>query len=147
EVWFDDGFIEVKASKAKTASRRLVPIQENLKRWLTPHRQAEGKVCEYANMSKQLLWLAELVDTKLKEQDPQAGFCWKHNALRHSFISYRVAQVQNVAQVALEAGNSPRMVFSNYRELVRPAEAVEWFSIEPQTPANVIAAPGLAAVG
>ena len=34
---------------------------------------------------------------------------WKHNALRHSFISYRVAKV------SLEAGNSPRMVFSNYR--------------------------------
>ena len=61
--------------------------------------------------------------------------------------SIRVAQIQNVAQDALEAGNSPRMVFSNYRELVRPAEAVQWFSIEPQTPANVIAAPGLAAVG
>ena len=58
-------------------------------------------------------------------------FCWKHNALRHSFISYRVAQVQNVAQVALEAGNSPRMVFSNYRELVRPADASAWFSISP----------------
>jgi hypothetical protein len=34
-----------------------------------------------------------------------------------------VAQIQNVAQVALEAGNSPRMVFSNYRELVRPKDA------------------------
>ena len=28
-------------------------------------------------------------------------FAWKHNALRHSFISYRLA-VQNTAQVALE---------------------------------------------
>ena len=58
-------------------------------------------------------------------------FAWKHNALRHSFISYRVAQIQNVAQVALEAGNSPRMVFSNYRELVRPADAERWFGITP----------------
>ena len=58
-------------------------------------------------------------------------FAWKHNALRHSFISYRVAQTQNVAQVALEAGNSPRVVFSNYRELVRPADAVKWFAIVP----------------
>jgi len=56
-------------------------------------------------------------------------FAWKHNALRHSFISYRVAQTQNVAQVALEAGNSPRLVFSNYRELVRTADAEKWFSI------------------
>jgi cytochrome c1 len=45
--------------------------------------------------------------------------------------------IQNVAQVALEAGNSPRMVFSNYRELVRPADAEKWFGV---TPASVEAA-------
>lgn len=36
-----------------------------------------------------------------------------------------------MAQVALEAGNSPRMVFSNYRELLRPAEGEKWFGITP----------------
>jgi integrase len=132
EVRLDDGFIEIKESKAKTASRRLVPILPNLKAWLAPHRQAEGKVCEYANISKQLMWLAEGVDAKLKERDPKTGFAWKHNALRHSFISYRVAQIQNVAQVALEAGNSPRMVFSNYRELVRTVDAEKWFGVTPE---------------
>jgi len=60
------------------------------------------------------------------------AFAWKHNALRHSFISYRVAQVQDVAKVSLEAGNSPRMVFSNYRELVRAADAEKWFGITPE---------------
>ena len=60
------------------------------------------------------------------------GFAWKHNALRHSFISYRVAQIQNVAQVALEAGNSPRMVFSNYRELLRTPDAEKSFGITPE---------------
>ena len=84
-------------------------------------------------MSKQLLWLAEAVDKKLKAADPAAGFVWKHNAIRHSFISYRVAQIQKVAQVALEAGNSPRVVFSNYRELVRPVDAVKWFAISPKS--------------
>ena len=57
---------------------------------------------------------------------------WKQNALRHSYISYRVAQTQNVAQVSLEAGNTPQIVFSNYRELVRPVEAEKWFGIVPQ---------------
>jgi hypothetical protein len=60
---------------------------------------------------------------------------WKRNALRHSFISYRVAQV------ALEAGNSPQIIFSNYRELVKPADAVKWFGLVPETPANVVALP------
>ena len=88
-------------------------------------------ICDYVNMSNQLHWLAEAVDKKLKAGDATAGFVWKHNALRHSFISYRVAQTQNVAQVALEAGNSPRLVFSNYRELVRPADAAKWFGLMP----------------
>jgi hypothetical protein len=54
---------------------------------------------------------------------------WKYNGLRHSFMSYRVAEIQNATQVALEAGNSPQMIFKHYRELVRPAEAKKWFSI------------------
>ena len=127
----DDCFIEIKASNAKTASRRLVPISENLKQWLAPHKQSQEKGCPYASRSKQLLWIAEAVHEKCQQETPPGEFVWKHNALRHSFISYRVAQTQNVAQVALEAGNSPRMVFSNYRELVRPADAVKWFSIAP----------------
>jgi len=60
------------------------------------------------------------VDKKLKEKDPTAVFTWKRNAMRHSYISYRVAETQKVAQVALEAGNSPQMIFQHYRELVRP---------------------------
>ena len=141
EVRLEDGFIEVKASKAKTASRRLVPIAENLRKWLLPHHKPYGAVCPYANMTKQLLWLAEALDEAWQNEATPGKFVWKHNALRHSFISYRVAEIQNVAQVALEAGNSPRMVFSNYRELVRPADAKKWFGIEPEASANVMAMP------
>lgn len=54
----------------------------------------------------------------------------KLNGLRHSFISYRVAAIKKVAEVALEAGNSPQMIFSNYRELVS-RDAKEWFAIVP----------------
>jgi hypothetical protein len=53
------------------------------------------------------------------------------NGLRHSFCSYRLAQTNNAAQVALEAGNSPTMIFRHYRELVTPAQAEAWFSIRP----------------
>jgi hypothetical protein len=64
---------------------------------------------------------------------------WKKNALRHSFISYRVAETQDVAQVALEAGNSPQIIFEHYRELVRLKEAQAWFAIEPNTVVDVAA--------
>jgi len=59
-------------------------------------------------------------------------FLWKHNALRHSFISYRVAQTQDVARVSLEAGNSPQMIFQHFRELGREAEGKKWFAIAPK---------------
>ena len=131
EVRMDDGFIEVKANKAKTASRRLVPIQDNLRRWLKPYRKASGHICDYVNTSNQIDKLAVVVDAKLKEKDPTAAFTWKRNAMRHSYISYRVADTQNVAQVALEAGNSPQMIFQHYRELVRPDSAKAWFSLVP----------------
>ena len=132
EVDLAGGLIEVKATKAKTANRRLVPIPANLKQWLAPLHQGSGKVIPHEKLSPQLKSLTA------KEG---VGFQWKHNALRHSYISYRVAQVQNVAQVALEAGNSPKIIFTNYRELVKPADAVKWFDIQPERPANVIEVP------
>jgi hypothetical protein len=97
-----------------------------------PRHREYGKVVPVEQMSGKLRKLARKKGVDLK---------WKHNALRHSFISYRVAETQNVAQTALEAGNNPKIIFSNYRELVKPADAVKWFSVEPETPANVIRVP------
>jgi hypothetical protein len=57
---------------------------------------------------------------------------WEDNALRHSFTNYRLAAVPNTAQVALEAGNSPQMIFGHYRELVRAMDAGKWFGITPE---------------
>jgi hypothetical protein len=63
---------------------------------------------------------------------------WKPNALRHSFISYRLAEIQDVNRVALEAGTSPQMIFRHYRELATPEQARTWFAIAPETAANVV---------
>jgi hypothetical protein len=37
--------------------------------------------------------------------------------MRHPFIYYRIAVVKSADQVVLEAGNSPSIIFKNYREL------------------------------
>jgi integrase len=120
QVNFGSGHIEVTAKNSKTKVRRLVPMHENLQRWLLPHRRESGPVAMFENMTKQLLWLA---------RDSQIA--WRHNALRHSFVSYRVAEIQNVAQVAHEAGNSPRIIERNYLKRVVPPEATRWFGIMP----------------
>jgi hypothetical protein len=41
--------------------------------------------------------------------------------------------VKNVDQVALEAGNSPEIIFEHYRELVTPKQANAWFAITPKS--------------
>jgi integrase len=130
EVHLAEKFIEVTAGKSKTASRRLAQVPDNLAAWLAPHARRGGKVWPHGHC-----YFYDLQS----EVAEKAGVRWKHNAMRHSFISYRLAQIQNVNQVALEAGNSPQMIFQHYRELVRPADAVKWFAIEPARPANVIA--------
>jgi integrase len=114
-------FVEVTAGKAKTASRRTVPITDNCAAWLERYAKPSGPVINLSRADKQLfLYLAE-----------KSGVAWKHNGLRHSFISYRLAVVKDVGQVSLEAGNSPGMVFKHYRQLVRESEAKEWFGIMP----------------
>jgi integrase len=139
EVHLADKFIEIKADKAKTASRRIVPITGNLAKWLKDHAKDEGRVVPFDNVNKQIGWLVEDTNQALKEaaekdgKDPEKAkkVKWKKNALRHSFISYRVAETQDVAKVALEAGNSPQIIFQHYRELVQPKEAKAWFGIKP----------------
>lgn len=59
------------------------------------------------------------------------GIEWEHNVTRHSFVSYHLAHWCNAAKTALEAGHTEQMTFSNYRALVTPAAAAEFWSILP----------------
>jgi integrase len=129
DVDLTGGFITVASDKAKTRSRRLVPIVPNLAQWLAPYARRKGKIWKGTTNDLQDARAATV---------KAAGVAWKDNGLRHSFISYRLASIQNAAQVALEAGNSPAMVFKHYREIVKPAAAATWFAITPAQPANVL---------
>jgi hypothetical protein len=40
--------------------------------------------------------------------------------------------LHDTGRVALEAGNSPEIIFGHYRELVTPEAATDWFSIKPE---------------
>jgi integrase len=129
EIDLKDGYIEIKAAKAKTKTRRIVPLKDNLKAFLMPLAKPSGKIITLANSSNALIETAEATG------DAEAGLApltWKHNALRHSFISYRVAECGDVPRVADEAGNSPQIIRTNYLKRVRPAAAAEWFSIQPK---------------
>ena len=119
DINLERGFITVAASKAKTAARRLVPIQENLKAWLKPYAQPSGPV-------------VLLCEDRINQFLRAPGLPRKRNALRHSYTSYRLAVINDTPKVALECGNSPTMIFKHYRELVEPEAAKAWFEIMPK---------------
>jgi len=123
------GFIEVAAHKAKTATRRIVPISENLGRWLAIAPREADRMWPHSKA-----WFFEA----MRNAASDAKIKWKQNALRHSFISYRLAEIQDVNRVALEAGNSPQMIFRHYRELATPEQARAWFSIRPLQAGNIV---------
>jgi integrase len=122
DIKWDRGHIEIAGKKAKTAARRLVPLSDNLKAWLAPWRGETGKIISITDYS------GALSDTAVKAKIPGG---WRQNALRHSFISYRVAETGDVARTSLEAGNSPKMIFRHYREIVDGEAAKAWWSIRP----------------
>jgi integrase len=123
EVSIERGFIEVRASKSKTAQRRLVTISENLRSWLDHHHVGvhDHHVCP--KYYRRLFRVAHKA----------AGIpVWPKNALRHSFASYHLALHRNAAATALELGHTEtRTLFAHYRELVTPEAAQEYFSILP----------------
>jgi len=122
-VKLDQGVIIVGADRAKTGSRRVVPIGSALAAWLAPLARAEGPV-DPSPTSKATTHRWRRIGEKV-------GVAWKHNALRHSFISYRLAVVHDPAKVAFEAGNSPAMVHRHYKALTTQAAGEAWFSVMP----------------
>ena len=99
-----------------------MPISDNLALFLKDLAQKSGPVWPHSEP-----FLFDLI----RDAGKDSGVPWKHNALRHSFISYRVAKNKNVNEVAMEAGNSPDMIFKHYRELVTEKDADAWFGVTP----------------
>ena len=112
--------IELRAGQAKTGSRRVIPIPDNLAAWLEPLERKGLVVPTVKSDHRAVSALARALNIE-----------WPRNVLRHSFISYRIATVKSADQVALEAGNSLSIIFSHYRELTTEEQANKWFGILP----------------
>jgi integrase len=120
---FESGLIEVTARSSKTAQRRLVAMQPNLREWLLPLRKHSGDVTPARNV---------FVDA-FAQARTQAGITdWPENALRHSFASYHLAHFKNAGDTALQLGHrDSRVTFAHYRELVKPKDAERYWQIKP----------------
>jgi integrase len=127
EIDLARGFIEVAASKTKSAQRRLVTISPNLAEWLKPCLQLAGAV-RPKSITYRRKFAAALKAARIEH--------WPHNALRHSFASYHLALHKDAAKLALELGHhTSATLFRHYREIVRSAEANAFWAIFPNSKA------------
>jgi integrase len=129
EIDFESGLIKVTAQNSKTAQRRFVTMQPNLREWLLPLRKHKGNVTP-ANCFRQ----------SFEQAREAAGIDeWPVNALRHSFASYHLAHFKNAASTALELGHhDSRITFAHYRELVKPKDAERYWNIKPARESKVV---------
>jgi len=130
EIDLEEGHIEVKARKSKSAQRRLVPISDNLKSWLAPYEQLEGKV----TLSPQIFRKG------FEKARKAAGITdYPHNAGRHSYASYHLAMHDDAGKLATSLGHpNPTMLYKHYRAIVKPKNAVIYWDIVPDDKEEII---------
>jgi len=113
--------IRIRPETDKNGHGRIVPILPALRAWLYPVRRKSGPLISCLPSSGN--------EPETKRLGVLIGG-WKANALRHSFISYRAAEV-GLAQTAMEAGNSESEARKSYNDSKSPAEAKAWFGVMP----------------
>jgi len=123
------GHIEIKSSKSKSARRRIVEMQPNLRECLRPYAGMTGAVAA-VNWRKKLDLVRKAAELAR----------WPQNGLRHSFASYRLAACHDAPRVSSELGHtSPKMLYSTYRELVLPEDGERYWKLIPESKrANVL---------
>lgn len=121
DISIERRFLRVSKAKRNTPAHRLVPLPDAAVAWLALCRSRTGPLCQNLAMDR------------IRHIGRDYSFVLPENCFRHSFISHRVAQTGNVAETALEAGNSPDIIFRHYRELFTKEEGAAWFGILPKS--------------
>jgi integrase len=127
--------IEIQARKTKTRRNRMVPISPTLRKWLDSFTGLKTGMVAPSEWRECFDELTLAAGWRTKEGEST----WPHNAMRHSYGTYRMAQIKNESLVSYEMGNSPDIVHKNYRKVVAKAATESYWNIQPSKPANVIA--------
>jgi integrase len=141
QIKLDQDHIEVTAATAKRTkkrgrARRLVPITANLKAWLlTVEEKKRNGTIQGPNFRRRELDARNAAGfgptSKALEKKCVKLKDWPRNVMRHSFVSYRLADTQNTAKTALESGHREQVLFDHYREVVTVKAAADYFGIMP----------------
>jgi integrase len=101
---------------------RVAPLTAACRAWLGSQTRRTGLAWDDTPEEYQIEMRAVL---------EAAGVKGVFDGARHSFISYRTAEIRDVARVADECGNSPNVIKKYYREIVTGEAAKKFFSIRP----------------
>jgi len=119
---WEDNEVVFQAKKTKTKMRRFVEMSENCLAWLNlqelnlPIVNANHKWHDFLGDAREAL-----------------GYkVWPHDCIRHSFCSYGLRYTENAAKVALQAGNTERVLFRHYLKLVSKSDAAKFWNIFPE---------------
>jgi len=114
--------IVISSRIAKTRSRRIIPIRAALAAFLT--ERGTGSLLPRIYSARRPS--VRRLDFLRARAEKKAGLHpWPRNACRHSFISYALAFDKDENKIALESGNTPDVIHTNYRALVT-REAADW---------------------
>lgn len=114
--------ITIPASVSKVKDERTINISPNLRKWLKAY---EGYPISPPNLKNDYRHVRQLFN--LQSDEP-----------RHSFITYHVALHRSVGDVALQAGNSERIIKKHYLNHRSLGDGEKFFSVVPDT-ANGVA--------
>jgi len=126
------GIIDV-GDENKTGHRQ-VPILPNLAAWLAPWRGSTGKVCTFSRPDNVLARLRRRA--RLSDEPRRYS-----NALRKSFVTYRMAIKRNANLVSEETGHSPAELKKSYLRRQLESIALLWFGFAPDPADNVLITP------
>lgn len=112
--------LNIGANKAKTLTRRSIPLNESFKAIFTRvQRKETGPLTPYDAPERVIQKIAKRLEIK-----------WDQNCLRHTYITHELAYSQDHAKVAYLAGNSPQMIQRHYRGLSKESnDAKAWFGV------------------
>lgn len=116
-------YITIAGAHAKTASHRTIPIEPNLRAWITAYPPAKRICC---------LTLHPMLKLIARIRKAAGITHWPSDCMRHSYASYHYERGKNANETAANMGHAGTAVFfKHYRALSTPNDGEKYFSIAP----------------
>lgn len=124
-VNLDDGTLTIDAAASRVRRRRIVYLEPLAVQWLAWAKERGGRLPvtkttrrRYLSQACRILELA----------------AWPQDCLRHTAASFLLARHRDAGKVAMQLGNSVRVLETKYKQLVPAKVCEEFWSFTPDSP-------------